>query len=200
MSKSIKKLPKPEYWLRQYIFNELKQYDSADVGVISNQTTNPIIPAAFALDSAEFISIVEALQSEFAQQDVYPLIIRWDKLMRFRTAPFYRIKKDQLILEIMHPDVDVLLNATAIIEQLLDREDASGQDITNFSQTVATEENPLNVFFHRSKVFKVDESRDLIELNSVNLTFARNKVIIEYDYHAKDLLLQGETTQDPSYQ
>lgn len=189
MPKQMKSLPDPAYWLRQYIFNELKEYSVADVAVVSGQGINPIIPSSTPTALADFY---ETLKAATSLSD--PLLIQYDKLMRFRSNPFYRIKKEQLVLTILNGDTDIVMNVAAIVEQLLDREDASGQDINGFCQTVSTTEKPFNVFFHRTKVFKVDESRDLIELASVNLSFPSNKLIIEYDYHAKDI------AADPEYQ
>ena len=189
MTKLVKNLPDPAYWLRQYIFNELKEYSAGDVGVVSGQGINPIIPSSTPSALADFY---ETLKAETELSD--PLVIQYDKLMRFRTNPFYRIKKEQLVLTVLNGDTDIVLNVASIIEQLLDREDAAGQDINVFSQSVSTTSKPYNVFFHKVRAFKVDESRDLIELASVNLAFASNKLIIEYDYHSKDL------AEDPAYQ
>jgi hypothetical protein len=177
----MKSLPDPAYWLRQYIFNELKDYAVGDVAVVAGQGINPIIPAS---EPAALLDFYETLKSATSLSD--PLIIQYDKLMRFRTTPFYKIKKEQLILTILNNDQDIVMNVASIIEQLLDREDAAAQDVNDYSITVSTTPKPLNVFFHKIKVFKVDESRDLAELNSVNLSFASNKIIIEYDYHDKN--------------
>jgi hypothetical protein len=178
----MKSLPDPAYWLRQFIFNELKEYSVADVAVVTGQGINPIIPSSTPSALADFY---ETLKAETELSD--PLVIQYDKLMRFRTNPFYRIKKEQLVLTVLNGDTDIVLNVASIIEQLLDREDAAGQDINAFSQSLSTEEKPFNVFFHKARTYKVDESRDLLELASVNLAFASNKLIIEYDYHSKDL-------------
>jgi hypothetical protein len=195
MSKSVSNLPDPAYWLRQFIFNELKKYPSDEVAVVSNQTFVPISPSLSQAAEADFYESL--VQSTGLEQ---PLWIQYDKLMRFRTNPFYRIKKEQLILTINHPDIDIADNVTTIIEQLLDREDAAAQDLNkwaseNFGFDV---EKPHNVFFHKIRVFKADESRDLVELNSVNLAFARTRLIIEFDYHASDRAYYANTA-NPEY-
>ena len=179
-------LPDPAYWIRQFIFNELKQYSVNEVGVLSDQALVPIVPAG---DSTAYDVVYNELLSSFTGEATQPLIIQYDKLMRFRTNPFYRIKKEQIILTINHPDVDIVENVTAIIEHRLDREDEAAQDVngwaaSNFGFDL---EKTHNVYFHKIRVFKVDESRDLVELTSNNLTFARTRVIIEFDYHVSDL-------------
>lgn len=184
----MKSLPDPAFWLRQYIFNELKEYSSSDVAVVSGQGINPIIPSSTPSALADFY---ETLKSQTSLTD--PLVVQYDKLMRFRTNPFYRIKKEQLVLTVLNGDADVVMNVASIIEQLLDREDAAAQDLNSFSKDLDIQDKPFNVFFHKVRVFKVDESRDLIELASVNLAFASNKLIIEYDYHSKDAEPNDET-------
>lgn len=180
MTKSAEFLVRPEYWIREYIFNELKQYDSQITGVSTEQTINPIIPVGSSYNNV-FQNLYEAIQNE---TNTNPTIILYDKLMRFRTSPFYRIKKEQLILEVLHPDFDIVDNVTKIIEQSLDREDVAAQEINKLARDIETQDLFHNVFFHKVRVFKVDESRDLVELNSVNLQFARTRIVVEYDYHA----------------
>jgi hypothetical protein len=181
MSKSVSNLPDPAYWLRQFIFNELKKYPSDEVAVVSNQTFVPISPSLSQAAEADFYESL--VQSTGLEQ---PLWIQYDKLMRFRTNPFYRIKKEQLILTINHPDIDIADNVTTIIEQLLDREDAAAQDLNDWARENADTLNvPHNVFFHNIKVYQADETRDVLELASARTVFI-NKLIIEYDYNAKD--------------
>lgn len=191
MTKSVAFLAKPEYWIRQYIFNELKQYSLQDVGVSSEQTINPIFPASPNLN---FQDIYASLQTETPD----PLVILYDKLMRFRTSPFYRIKKEQLILEIYHSNFDIADNVTKIIEQALDREDVAGQSVNTIAASL-NDEVPYTVFFHKFRVFKVDESRDLVELNSVNLQFARTRIIVEFDYHVVEPSSYGINTTPNDY-
>lgn len=183
MPKVVSVLPDPAYWLRQYIFNELKQYPMEDVGVAPSQTINPIFPALTPGSPDDLYSAIVADSGL-----VSPLFIQYDKLMRFRTSPFYRVKKEQLILSINNVDEEVVLNVTSIIEQLLDREDAAGQDLNQWASSNFgyDEDKPYNVFFHKIRVFKVDESRDLVELNSANLAFARTRLIVEFDYHTSN--------------
>ena len=46
---------------------------------------------------------------------------------------------------------------------------------------------PINVHFHNFRVYQADETRDILELASAKTVYG-NKIIIEYDYHTKDLL------------
>lgn len=182
-NKTVASRPDPVYWLREFIFNELKEYPVEEVAVAEDQQVNPIVPALSPTSPEDLYSQIVGSSGL-----TNPLWIQYDKLMRFRTSPFYRIKKEQLILSIINLDEEVVLNVTSIIEQLLDREDAAAQDINAWaaSNFGFDEDKPHNVFFHKIRVFKADESRDLLELNSANLAFARTRLIIEFDYHASD--------------
>lgn len=117
-----------------------------------------------------------------------PLLIQYDRMIRFRPTPFYRHKREQLVYTIYCTEMTKLYDATRIMFEALDREDAAAQDINKYVASVFDNDatDPLNVFFHNVRVYQVDESRDLIELASVRTTYA-NKLIIEYDYHTKDL-------------
>jgi hypothetical protein len=72
-----------------------------------------------------------------------------------------------------------------IIFEALDRQDASAEDVNKWIKDNIPSTDPKNVFFHRFKAFQIDETRDLLELASVRLSFV-NKIIIEYDYHTTD--------------
>jgi hypothetical protein len=119
------------------------------------------------------------------QQVESPILIIYDRMMRFRPTPFYRHKREQLIYFIYSSDVSKLINAVRIITEALDREDAAAEDVNKYSAENATGENPAKVYFHNIRVYQVDESRDVAELASARTLFV-NKVIVEYDYHSSD--------------
>jgi hypothetical protein len=45
---------------------------------------------------------------------------------------------------------------------------------------------PYNIYFHNTRVYQADESRDVAELASARTLFV-NKLVVEYDYHIKDI-------------
>jgi hypothetical protein len=182
MTKKAKALPFPPHWINSYLFYKLGEYGPSQVGISSEQTIVPFfVPMATGRDEI-YQQLVE--NSGLSQ----PTMITYDRLMRFRTKPFYGVKKEQLLYTI-HGSVQSVQNINIIISQLLDREDAAAQDINDWASdnpiSLNGEEVDLNVFFHRIRVYQVDETRDLLELNSVNLGEWPSKIIIEYDYHAK---------------
>ena len=112
-----------------------------------------------------------------------PLLIQYERLMRFRPSPFYRRKREQLIYYLYCTDLSKITDGVRVISDALDREDAAAQDVNAYCASVSTETNPFNIFFHNMRVYQADETRDILELASARTVYA-NKLIIEYDYHS----------------
>lgn len=173
----------PPTFLNAYVLAQLAEFGIISENYLLPSNMNPMIPAQFPTN-------IEDLYNDSIQirQEPAPLLIVYDRLMRFRSTPFYRNKKEQLVYFIYSSDVDKLLNTIRIITDALDREDASAQDINAWCKQnpVTYGENstivPYNVFFHNVRVYQADESRDVAELASARTLFV-NKIIIEYDYH-----------------
>jgi hypothetical protein len=147
---------------------------------------NPMVPAQYPTNIEDLYNDTVSIQ-----QVESPILIVYDRMMRFRPTPFYRHKREQLIYFIYSSDVGKLIDAVRIISASLDREDAAAEDVNNYSAQNATEDNPARVYFHNIRVYQVDESRDVAELASARTLFL-NKIIIEYDYHTS-----GESAQYP---
>lgn len=171
-------LPYPPHWINAYLFSKLQEYVPSEVGVVPGQVMVPFFKTMPGLGKEE--TYQSLIQNTGLQQ---PLMVEYDKMARYRGAPFYGIKKEQ-VLYTLHGSLPVVEYATMIISQLLDREDAAAEDVNKWASDHSLDYNfPHNVFFHRFKVFQIDETRDLLELSSVNLVSGIGKVIIEYDYH-----------------
>ena len=179
-----KTLPFPPHWINAYLFDKLgTEYGPQEVGFGPNQTIVPF----FAPTPTGRDEIYQQLVQTTGL--VQPTMVTYDRLMRFRTSPFYGIKKEQLIYTI-YGSVQSVQNINIIVSQLLDREDVAAQEINEWAKN-----NPItlngttinsNVFFHSVRVYQVDETRDILELASVNMGEWASKIIIEYDYHALD--------------
>jgi hypothetical protein len=171
-------LPFPPHWINRYLYEKLGEYD--DIGIDSTQQLVPI----FAMTPTSTEEIYKnVLQSSTVEQ---PLIIQYDRLMRFRPTPFYARKREQLMYYLYSTSIANVNNANIVISQLLDREDAAAQDVNEWSSQNPMirngEEVGCNVYFHNIRVYQADETRDLVDLASARTVFI-NKLIIEYDYH-----------------
>jgi hypothetical protein len=169
-------LPFPPHWINAYLFDKLSEYE--DIGV--DKRIQQLVPILATTPTSSEELYNNLLQSSTIEQ---PLLIQYDRLMRFRPTPFYPHKREQLIYTLYSTSLANINNAIILISQLLDREDAAAQDVNAWASANAASLNvPHNVYFHNIRTYQADETRDLIELASARTMFL-NKIIIEYDYH-----------------
>lgn len=169
----------PPFFIKGYIVSELQKF-----GILSGfEQMTPIFPTSPTNIEDVFNNYIGAP----GIQD--PLLIQYERLLRFRPNSMYAHKREQLMLYLYSTNLSKVLDSHRIISEALDREDASAQDVNLWaSQNDIFDSNNIkiqpNVFFHNVKVYQADETRDLLELASARTVFA-NKLIVEYDYHVK---------------
>lgn len=175
-------LPYPPRWINNYIVNQLREYEDINVSDGTGGFVAPIITSTPSNTEEIYKQLLQ--QAQVGQ----PLLIQYDRLMRFRPSSLYPIKKEQLLYYLYSTSLENVNNAMIVISQLLDREDAAAQDVNAWSianpQSVNGQQLPYNVYFHNIKAYQADETRDLVDLASARSVYV-NKLIIEYDYHAK---------------
>ena len=183
MTTSISTTGFPPRFLNKYVAAQL-----AEFGIIDAEPENPQQAGFDPMVPAQFPTNIEDLYNDTIKirQTPSPLLIVYDRLMRFRPTPFYRHKREQLIYFIYSSDVAKLMDSVRVITDALDREDASAQDVNLWLQNNPITGVTTNVFFHNIRVYQADECRDVAELASARTLFV-NKIIVEYDYHTKDL-------------
>jgi hypothetical protein len=175
----------PPTFLNRYVLSELAFYELVAESDLLSPSVNPMVPAQIPTN-------IEDLYNDSIQirQTESPVLIVYDRLMRFRPTPFYAHKREQLIYFIYSTDVGKLIDSVRVISNALDREDASAQDVNSYSlsnpilNSAGEVSIPYNIYFHNTRVYQADESRDVAELASARTLFV-NKLIIEYDYHIK---------------
>lgn len=186
--------PYPPRWVNNYIVNKLSEYEDINVSSASS-VGNFLVPMLVTSPTNTEEIYKQLLQSAQIGQ---PLVIQYDRLMKFRPNSFYEIKREQLVYYLYSTSIENVNNAMLVISHLLDREDAAAQDLNAWSeshpQVVDGNTLPYNVFFHNIKAYQADETRDLVDLASARSIYV-NKIIIEYDYHPK-----WTNTQVPSGQ
>lgn len=149
---------------------------------------------------------IEALTSTFpdAAGEVFAV---YDRMLKMRRGPFPHIKFEQLLYYFykMAGDPVDLIESTQIVQDLLDREDESAQELNSWISNLPLLTNPdtgenvwqplnttgtfdakyvsyLPVFFHKVKIYQLEETRDLIDFGTAR-TYAGNKIIIDYEWH-----------------
>jgi hypothetical protein len=163
----------PPIFINQYVVAQLKEFD-----ILSGfEQMIPIFPTTPTNIEDVFKNYIGAPGIDD------PLLIQYERLIRFRPTPFYRHKREQTVYYLYCTDLSKITDAHRIISDALDREDAAAQDVNAFCADASTEQLPFNIFFHNIRVYQADETRDILELASARTVYA-NKLIIEYDYHS----------------
>jgi hypothetical protein len=170
----------PPTFINQYVVEQLKMF-----GILSGfEQMTPVFPTSPT-------NIEDVFKNYIGAPGVSdPLLIQYERLIRFRPSPFYRQKREQMVYYLYCTDLSKINDSHRIITAALDREDSAGQDINAFCASISTTALPFNVFFHNLRVYQADETRDILELASARTVYA-NKIIIEYDYHDKDIIVTG---------
>ncbi len=185
----------PHIWINHFVAQELNKYE--DCGVTLSNTGNviPFFPAA----PTNIEQVYQDLLINTGDQN--PLLVSYDRMLRFRPSPLYVHKREQLMYYLYNGNVDILFNAGNILSQLLDREDAAAQELNKWMNIKQDSSNPIvdfstgeqlerNIFFRNIKVYQADEGRDLLELGTVKTVYT-NKYVIEYDYHIKTAMIDN---------
>jgi len=172
----------PPTFLNAYINSELQEFGLVPDGPNPFQ---PFFPAQSPINIEDIYN-----DSIYIRNNPNATVIMFDRLIRFRPNAFYRNKREQLVYFIYAPDLTNLFDVTRVIIECLDREDSSAQDMNLWlaSNDILDEAGNVitpNVYFHNTKVYQADESRDIAELASARTLFL-NKLVIEYDYHTTD--------------
>ena len=185
----------PPTFLNRYILSELEHYEL----IAESEGLSPMVPAQFPTN-------IEDLYNDSIQirQTESPILIVYDRLMRFRPTPFYSRKREQLIYFIYSTDVGKLIDTVRVISSALDREDSSAEDVNRYNinnpilDANADISTPFNIMFHSTRVYQADESRDVAELASARTLFV-NKLIVEYDYHVSSPTIINNESVESRY-
>ena len=187
----------PPTFINRYILSELEHYELISEADLINPT--PMIPAVVSTN-------IEDLYNDSIQirQTESPILLVYDRLMRFRPTPFYLHKREQLIYFIYSTDVGKLIDTVRVISGALDREDSSAEDVNRYNinnpilDANADISTPFNILFHSTRVYQADESRDVAELASARTLFV-NKLIVEYDYHVSSPIIINNVPVESRY-
>lgn len=163
----------PPIFINQYVVEQLKLF-----GILSGfEQMVPVFPTTPT-------NIEDVFKNYIGSPGIDdPLLIQYERLIRFRPTPFYRRKREQTVYYLYCTDLSKITDAHRIISDALDREDAAAQDVNALCADLSTAQLPFNIFFHNIRVYQADETRDILELASARTVYA-NKLIIEYDYHS----------------
>lgn len=176
----------PIKYINEYLYSILRSYTDINMATDPNvENYIPFVPAGITTDLNTFYNNLRAT-SGFEGE--LPSVIFYDRLIRLRNNPLHVGKREQALYTI-HAKAEQAYKIGMVISQILDREDYSAQDLNKWMSKNKTQLKakgyPMRVFFRSMRVFQIDESRDLLELQTFR-GGTMHKYIVEFDYHFKD--------------
>jgi hypothetical protein len=102
--------------------------------------------------------------------------VLYDRMMRTTNDPFYLIKKDNILYGVKGTDIQVL-QWSAAIQYILDRQDDSAQDANAWNSQQA---NPANVYFHSLRAYQTDRAN---ARDWSSRSYYISEFIIDIKYH-----------------
>jgi hypothetical protein len=75
-----------------------------------------------------------------------------------------------------------MLKIQESILRLLDRGDESAQELNSWTKDKTFDGMSCKFYFHDFKIYQLEEARDIVDFGTAR-TYAGNKIIIDYDYH-----------------
>ncbi len=167
----------PMLWINSYLQAKLAEYVKIAVPLF------PTRPSTIEDISSMWINIEGTRYPYSGVMGVY------DRMFRRRRGPFPHVKSEQLLYYFYATESNVAENMIALSEvlyRIFDNEDESAEDLNNWAVNnqieVGGEQLTNKFYFHRFKVYQLEEVQDVMNFGTVR-TYAGSKVIIEFDYH-----------------
>jgi hypothetical protein len=183
MSESTSTFNTPTLWINEY----LKEKIGLDTGI--GVPFFPSRPASIDELTESWITITPESANEPQRLAYAGVMATWDRLIRMRRSPFPHIKQEQLLYYFYATEDNVIENMVQVQEKvlrLMDREDETAEEINNWSRgkTIPGKTEPLECkfYFHKFKVYQLEEVRDIIDFGTAR-TYGGNKIIIDFEYH-----------------
>ena len=166
----------PLIWINKYLQTKVES--------LAGFTRLPFFPSS--------PSTLDDLTNTFpASQDGVMCV--YDRLSRMNKSKFPHIKTEQILYYFYATAENSTVNMIKIQEavlRLMDRLDETAEEVNNWCSirkvNLGTEESPNFInnmfYFHRFKVYQLEEARDIIDFGTAR-TYGGNKFIIEFDYH-----------------
>ena len=175
MTESTSTFNTPVLWINRYLQSKITELTTLE--------DVPFFPTG--------PSTLEALQNQFPAGGTMAV---YDRMFRMRRGPFPHIKCEQVLYYFYYTADNTIENMIRVQEavlRLMDRGDESAEDMNRW-----TKDNPINLtpnaqdptwmtckfYFHNFKIYQLEEARDIVDFGTAR-TYAGNKIIIDYDYH-----------------
>ena len=181
----------PLLWINKYLQSEL----SNSLGYV----TPFFPPSPFNLDDlTEKWMVLNNVNTPVSNG----VACTWDRLVKMNRGKFPHIKNEQILYYFYglgEDSIPTMIQTQEAVLRLLDRGDESAEDINawilstlDISQEPSTDRPLATIpghgtfyvpYFHNFKIYQLEETRDIIDFGTAR-TYAGNKMIIDYDWHA----------------
>jgi len=170
MTESTSVLNTPVLWINQYLKEKITE--------LSGLEDIPFFPTG--------PSTLETLQKQFPEGGTMAV---WDRMFKMRRGPFPHIKCEQ-VLYYFYANGDRsgftaqerMINIQEAVLRLMDRGDESAQELNAWAKGKTFDGMQCKFYFHDFKIYQLEEARDIVDFGTAR-TYAGNKIIIDYDYH-----------------
>lgn len=175
----------PPAFINAYLQDKITEYFKGNpLDGFSGDFTLPFFPTM----PTDIEALTESFPSGEGKFAVY------DRMFKMRRKPFPHIKSEQLLYYFYSSGtnpVPFLIETTQTIQDLLDGEDESAQDLNDWIAAKQASANPIVddngnklplPYFHRIRIYQLEETADIINFGTAR-TYAGNKIIIDYDWH-----------------
>lgn len=160
----------PILWINKYLSEKL-----------ANELQSPTIPFVPTSPNA-----IDDVMQAFPQFDgATGVMMMYDRMGRMRRTPFPHIKGEELLYYLYangQEAIDTVITIQELIMRIMDREDETAEEINAWMRGKDIGGVPPLFYFHRFKVYQLQETRDIIDFGTAR-TIAGNKFIIDFEYH-----------------
>jgi hypothetical protein len=183
MTDSLSVLNTPVLWINTYLQEKIAYLLSATGTTTFQDELIPFFPTG--------PSTLEALQTSFPASGAMAV---YDRMFRMRRGAFPHIKCEQVLYYFYaqsdNPIVRMIKIQEAVL-RLMDRGDETAEDINVWARNHAPIDGmTCKFYFHNFKIYQLEEARDIVDFGTAR-TYAGNKIIIDYDYHAMQDILDS---------
>ncbi len=176
MTEPLSTLNTPVLWINKYLQEKIEEFASNGD------------PIAFFPTSP---STIDQLTQSFP--DGGGAFCVYDRMFRMRRGPFPHIKCEQILYYFYAqgsaPTVQMLKIQESVL-RLMDRGDETAEDINAWARDKTFDGMTCKFYFHNFKIYQLEEARDIVDFGTAR-TYAGNKIIIDYDYHQRQDIIDS---------
>jgi hypothetical protein len=177
MTESLSTMNTPVLWINKYLQEK--------IGLMTGYTMEAFFPTG--------PSTLETLQKQFPEGNM----VVWDRMFRMRRGAFPHIKCEQVLYYFyaMGDNSGVssivrMINIQEAVLRLMDRGDETAEDLNAWTRGKTFDGMTCKFYFHNFKIYQLEEARDIVDFGTAR-TYAGNKIIIDYDYHPMQDIIES---------